>query len=256
MALPIWTKRIIIEIHRKCDNCDEFSAKYELNLLLWLKSYLDGSSYISCNKLWPFAFLHLSTGSVNTSTVFSNLEKCSKNVVFPQPIFPSTHTVKGLLLSFILCLNLKILRIDVARVNSLVQMTSKTLGYFGVFAVVTELTNARQDWTWIPSVGVVMDRVGAVVVVECWRTNEERQNQTIPGNLDLTREHSSTPYFSDCQPFNILAPNTSNCQLINPPNCQYWSGIKRIIDNLLSLEGFFFSYSYWNVERVQRFPRR
>ena len=45
--------------------------------------------------------LHLSTGSVRTSTLSENLEKWSRNVVFPQPMFPSTTTVKGLV-SFIL----------------------------------------------------------------------------------------------------------------------------------------------------------
>ena len=64
--------------------------------------YLLGSSYISWRRLWPLTSLHLSTGSVSTSTLSECLEKWSRKVVFPQPMLPSTTTVKGLLQSFIL----------------------------------------------------------------------------------------------------------------------------------------------------------
>ena len=56
---------------------------------------------MSWSRLCPLTSLHLSTGLVRTSTLSENLEKWSRNVVFPQPIFPSTTTVKGLV-SFIL----------------------------------------------------------------------------------------------------------------------------------------------------------
>ena len=61
----------------------------------WWKSLTHRQALdIHTSKLWPWTFLHLSTGSWRTSTPL-NCWKWLRNVVLPLPILPSTMTLKG-----------------------------------------------------------------------------------------------------------------------------------------------------------------
>lgn len=65
-------------------------------IYVWSSSeFRFGSWYIFSSKLWPCKFRHLSTGSGYTWTRPSCFLKDCKNVVFPDPMLPSTTIVYG-----------------------------------------------------------------------------------------------------------------------------------------------------------------
>lgn len=69
-----------------------------------MRPHRQASWYIRPRGLWPRTFLHLGTGSVNTS-MSVELEKNSRHVVFPLAILPSTQITDFFSFSFSLSLS-------------------------------------------------------------------------------------------------------------------------------------------------------